>query len=231
VSLARLKKIIEDTCETKSFLFDLGLNSFTFLPGQFVNVTANVTENSRVRRAYSVASSPLDSDFRLTVKRMEGGQLSTFLCDRAAVGDLLDIRGPYGIFTLEENAAEVVFIAAGSGIVPFRSMWRYIAQKPLDTKVTLLYASKSLRYVIYREELATSAAAHFRVVHTFTRNDDPAWTGYSRRIDPDMLREVIDTFEEKYFYVCGPPAMCSCVVVYLQDFGVERARIKTEKYD
>src|SRR5206468_2668754 len=110
--------------------------------------------------------------------------------------------------------------AAGSGIVPFRSMWRYIAQKPLNTKVTLLYASKSLRYVIYGEELATSAAARFRVVHTFTRNDDPAWTGYSRRIDPDMLGEVIETFEEKYFYVCGPPAMCSCVVGYLQDFGV-----------
>jgi len=46
-----------------------------------------------------------------------------------------------------------------------------------------------------------------------------------------MLREVIGTFEEKFFYVCGPPAMCSCVVMYLQNFGVERARIKTEKYD
>jgi ferredoxin-NADP reductase len=222
---------MEDTCETKSFFFDLGVNSFAFLPGQFVNVTANMTENSRVRRAYSVASSPLDTDFRLTVKRMEGGHLSTFLCDRAAVGDVLDIRGPYGMFTLEENVAEVVFIAAGSGIVPFRSMWRYIAQKPLDMKVTLLYASKSPRYVIYREELASIASARFRVVHTFTRNDDPAWGGYTRRIDPDMLWEVIRTFEDKYFYVCGPPAMCNCVVVYLQDFGVERARIKTEKYD
>ena len=230
MSILRLKTIVEETCETKSFLFELGSNSITFAPGQFVNVTANI-QNSRVRRAYSVASSPLDPDFQLTVKRIEGGKLSTFLCDKAAVGDLFDIRGPYGLFTLEPNAFQVVLIAAGSGIVPFRSMWRYIAQRPLDRHVTLLYASKSLRYIIYREELTALARPRFNVVHTLTRNDDPAWTGYSRRIDSEMLLEVIGKFEDKYFYVCGPPAMCNCVVLYLQDFGVERTRIRTEEYD
>lgn len=231
MSMARIITIIEETCETKSFLFDLGSNSFTFAPGQFVNVTANIAADSRVRRAYSVASSPLDVEFKLTVKRMENGRLSTFLCDRAAVGDLVDIRGPYGRFILEESAAHVVFIAAGSGIVPFRSMWRYIAQKPVDLQVTLLYASKSLPHIIYKEELAALPEPRFNVVHTLTRNDDPAWPGYARRIDPQMLLEVICTFDDKYYYVCGPPAMCNCVVSYLQDFGIERGRIKTEKYD
>ena len=229
--IARVSKIVEETPETKSFLFDLGSNSFTFAPGQFVNVTANITPDSRVRRAYSIASSPLEAEFKLTVKRMENGKLSTFLCDRAEVGDLFDLRGPYGLFTLEQNAREVVFIAAGSGIVPFRSMWRYIVQRPLDMKVTLLYASKSLSYVIYRDELTALPRPRFNVVHTLTRNDDPSLAGYSRRIDSEMLLEVVRKFEDKYFYVCGPPAMCNCVVMYLQDFGVERSRIKTEKYD
>src|SRR5262245_56013162 len=124
MSNARLNRIVEETPETKSFLFDLG--PISFAPGQFVNLTADVTENLRVRRAYSVASSPLEDEFQLTVKRMKDGKLSTFLCDKAAVGDFFDIRGPYGLFTLNQNATQVVFIAAGSGIVPFRSMWRYI---------------------------------------------------------------------------------------------------------
>lgn len=229
MSLVKLKAIIEETCETKSFLFDI--DPFAFAPGQFVNVTANVNEKARVRRAYSVASSPLDADFQLTVKRMEGGQLSTLLCDTAAVGDQFDIRGPYGLFTLEADVPEAVFIAGGSGIVPFRSMWRYIVQKSLDVKVTLLYASKSLGYVIYRDELALLPPPRFNVVHAFTRNDDPEWAGYCRRIDCDMLQEVIRTFEDKYFYVCGPPAMCVCVLSYLRALGVERHRIKIEKYD
>jgi ferredoxin-NADP reductase len=231
MSVAKLTTIIEETCETKSFLLDLGDHSFAFTPGQFVNITANINQDSRVRRAYSVASSPWDPAFQLTVKRMENGKLSVFLCDKAAVGDVFDIRGPYGLFTLKEDAAHVVFIAAGSGIVPFRSMWRYIAQKPLDVQVTLLYASRSQAYIIYREELAALPGPRFNVVHTLTRNDDPTWTGYSRRIDSDMLLEVIRNFEGKYFYVCGPPAMCNCVVLYLRDFGVEGGRIKTEKYD
>jgi ferredoxin-NADP reductase len=231
MSLARLSKILEETPETKSFLFDLGSSSFTFTPGQFVTVTASITPDSRVRRAYSMASSPLETEFQLTVKRMEDGKLSTFLCDKAAVGDLFELRGPYGLFTLQEDLARAVFIAAGSGIVPFRSMWRYIAQRPLDVCVTLLYASKSLPYVIYREELAALPTPQFNIVHTFTRSNDPEWTGYTRRIDSDMLSEVIREFDDKYFYVCGPPAMCNCVVSDLKDLGVERARIKTEKYD
>jgi ferredoxin-NADP reductase len=231
MSLARLEKIVAETHDTKSFVLDLGSNSFSFVPGQFVNVTANITPDSRVRRAYSIASSPLDDEFLLTVKRMEGGRLSTFLCDQALVGDLVDIRGPYGVFTLREDAAQVVFIAAGSGIVPFRSMWRYIAQRRLDIQVTLLYASKSIAHIIYREEIAALPWPRFRVVHTLTRNVDPAWTGYCRRIDSEMLLELVGEFEHKHFYICGPPAMCNCVVSYLQNFGVERSRIKTEKYD
>jgi ferredoxin-NADP reductase len=231
MSIARITKIWEETADTKSFLLDLGADSFPFVPGQFVNLTANITDNSRVRRAYSMASSPLEAAFQLTVKRMQDGKLSAFLCDKAAAGDLFDIRGPYGIFTLEQNAAQSVFIAAGSGIVPFRSMWRYIVQKPLAMNVTLLYASKSPRHIIYRHELAALPKPRFHVIHTFTQNDDPSWPGYSRRIDSEMLREVIAESEDKYFYVCGPPAMCNCVVGYLADFGVDRSRIKMEKYD
>jgi len=229
MSISRLNKIVEETPDTKSFLFDF--EPISFAPGQFVNVTANVSENLRVRRAYSIASSPLETEFQLTVKRMVDGKLSTFLCDKASVGDVFDIRGPYGLFTLNERAAHVVFIAAGSGIVPFRSMWRYIVQESLDMQVTLLYASKSQNYIIYRNELLNLPGPRFNVVHTLTRNDDPEWMGYSRRIDSAMLLEVVRKFDGKYFYVCGPPVMCNCVAAYLQDFGVERARIKTEKYD
>src|SRR5262245_36725263 len=167
MSIGIVKQIIEETPETKTFAFEVDASLFTFTPGQFVNVTANV-DGSRVRRAYSIASSPLDAEFQLTVKRMTDGKLSTFLCDKAAVGDALDLRGPYGIFTLNEDAPQVVFIAAGSGIVPFRSMWRFIAQKPLEMQVTLLDASKSSRYIIYSEELTELPRPRFNLVHTFT---------------------------------------------------------------
>jgi ferredoxin-NADP reductase len=145
-------------------------------------------------------------------------------------GDVLEIRGPYGRFTLSEDADDVLFVAAGSGIVPFRSMWRWISQRGLDIRITLLYASKSLPYVIYRDELNELARRH-RVVHTLTRNDDPAWDGYSRRVDKAMLAEVAGSLARKRVYVCGPPAMCEDVLGYLEEAGVPRASVRTEKYD
>jgi ferredoxin-NADP reductase len=227
----KVQNIVEETPQTKSFVLDLAGEPFQFLPGQFVNVTAQLPDERRVRRAYSIASSPLEPELLLTVKRMEDGLLSNYLCNMIKVGDLLHVRGPYGRFILPENAQEVVFIAAGSGIVPFRSMWRYIRQSGSKTTFSLLYSSKSFRSVIYSDELGALRKAGYHIVHTFTGADDSLSMGYTRRIDRYMLLEFVRDFGRKFFYTCGPPAFCDCVVRYLLELKVERERIKIEKYD
>lgn len=228
--IAIVQRVFDETPQTRSLILLPESGPLQFIPGQFVNVTAEIPGRGRVRRAYSIASSPLDEDLVITVKRMDEGLLSPYLCDVAAPGDALQIRGPYGVFTLTDDIPDVVFIAAGSGIVPFRSMWRYVEQRGLPTRMTLLYASRSLPFVIYRNELESLAKRH-KVVHTLTRNEDSAWRGYSRRIDKQMLVEVCGDLSGRTFYVCGPPAMCDCVVGNLKDLGVPRSSIKTEKYD
>lgn len=226
-----VRNISEETPETKSFSLDVASEPIRFRPGQFVNVTVELLDKRRARRAYSIASSPLDPDLVLTVKRMPAGIVSKYLCDQVKVGDVLHIRAPYGRFTLDETVTDAVFIAAGSGIVPFRSMWRYVLQTGADTRWSLLYVSRSIRYVIYRDELRTLSESGFRVVHTFTENDDPLWTGYSRRIDREMLVQFVEHFEDKIFYVCGPPEFCNSTAAHLMSLKVERERIKTERYD
>ncbi len=226
----RVQRVIEETPETKSFSLDLAGEAIAFTPGQFVNVTAEPPGRRRVRRAYSIASSPFDPELLLTVKRMEDGLLSQFLCDEVKPDDLLHIRGPYGRFLLA-NGRPLFFIAAGSGIVPFRSMWRYLVQTGSQTPFSLLYASKSLRYVIYRDELAQLSEAGCRIVYTLTRNDDPLWTGYTRRVDRDMLAAFAEDFGHPLFYVCGPPGFCDSAVSDLLTLGAERNRIRIEKYD
>ena len=96
---------------------------------------------------------------------------------------------------------------------------------------SLLYASKSQDHIIYRDEIEHLSKAGYHVVHTLTRSNDPDWKGYSRRIDLDMLIEFVGDFRHPLFYVCGPPEFCNCIVRYLCDLGVQRDRIKTEKYD
>ncbi len=228
-----LLEIVTETPETKTFRFDLKGKDFPFRPGQFVMLTAEIPGRGSVARPLSIASSPLETGIMdLTVKKFPDGVMSSFLCDHAKIGDIYKIKGPYGVFTLDESAKHLVFIAAGSGIAPFRSMWRYISEKGLDIDVTLIFSSKTHDYIIFRKELENlNNNGNVKVVHTLTRNTDPKWKGYARRIDKGMLEEVIHDFGNNLFYACGPPHMCESARQALLDLSVPAERIKMEKYD
>ena len=229
---AELTKIIQETPETKTFRFGITGKEFPFLPGQFVMLTADIPGKGLTTRPLSISSSPLEHGIiDLTVKKIPDGALSSFLFDNARIGGVYKLKGPYGVFTLDETANHVVFIAAGSGIAPFRSMWRYILQKNLDMGVTLIFSSKTKDYIIFRNELEEINNGNIRVIHTITRNDDPSWTGYKRRIDKDLIMESVRNFDGKLFYACGPPLMCESAKKALLELGVPAEKIKLEKYD
>jgi ferredoxin-NADP reductase len=225
---AEIRDIILETADTKTLRADRPAD-FTFVPGQFVNVTLVTREDGRVRRAYSIASSPLEPYIDLTVRQMPGGLVSRILTEDVSIGERLNLRGPYGRFILEQRP--LVWIAGGSGIVPFRSMWRYIEETGSSTDFTLLYATKSFDQIIYREELGALLHRGRRILHTFTQEAPAGWSGFFGRIDPQMLVAIIPEFNIPLFYVCGPPAMCDDLARHLVQLGVPRSNIRLEKYD
>jgi len=225
---AEIRDIIAETSDTKTLRVDRPAY-FGFVSGQFVNVTLMTPEDGRVRRAYSIASSPLESHIDLTVRQLPGGLVSKILTDDVSIGDRLNLRGPYGRFVFEER--KLVWIAGGSGIVPFRSMWRYIEGTKSRADFTLLYATKSFDQIIYREELAALSQQGHRILHTLTRDAPAGWSGFLGRIDQRMLTAAIPDFNGPLFYICGPPSMCDDVARHLIDIGVQRLNIRTEKYD
>src|SRR5688572_7566236 len=94
---AAIREIIVETSDTKTLRADRPAD-FTFVPGQFVNVTFMTREDGRVRRAYSIASSPLEPYIDLTVRQLPGGLVSTILTQEVMIGERLNLRGPYGRF-------------------------------------------------------------------------------------------------------------------------------------
>src|SRR5215470_13260139 len=94
---ATVTEIIIETADTKTLRF-IRPTEFTFIPGQFVNITLSIPGERRVRRAYSIASSPLEETLDLTVRRMADGFVSRILTDEVAVGQRLSLKGPYGRF-------------------------------------------------------------------------------------------------------------------------------------
>ena len=220
--------IIAETADTKTFRFTRPAE-FSFVPGQFVNVTLCVSGGRRARRAYSIASSPLETQLDLTVRRLPGGLVSTILNDEITVGQRLSLKGPYGRFLLEDQ--RLVWIAGGSGIVPFRSMWRYIDQKSLSTEFLLLYAVRDIDHLIYLSELNALLQSGKNIFYTFTAEAPPGWTGFRGRIHRAMLTTVVSNFSKTLFYACGPPTMCESITRDLSELGVPRASIRLEEYD
>jgi ferredoxin-NADP reductase len=99
-----------------------------FLAGQYIGLGYDGTS-----RAYSLASSPTRDDLELCVRRVPGGRLSPTICDEMSVGDEVTIRGPYGELVLQDaSARDMVFLATGTGVAPFKSMIDYIFETGWD---------------------------------------------------------------------------------------------------
>jgi ferredoxin-NADP reductase len=102
-----------------------------------------------------------------------------------------------------------------------------------DASCRLLYSSRSREDAIYVEELDRLAAEDgaLEVFHTLTRSQPPGWTGYSRRIDREMLEEVGWPSEERpLVFVCGPTPLVETVATVLVELGHNPARVKTERF-
>jgi NAD(P)H-flavin reductase len=97
----------------------------------------------------------------------------------------------------------------------------------------LLYSSRTIEDVIYRAELDEVAAAGngVEITQTLTRAQPDGWTGYARRIDPDMLREVSwPAGERPAVYVCGATLFVQAVTEVLVGLGYDPLTVRTERY-
>lgn len=171
----------------------------------------------------------------LTVERLDDGEVSPYLTEELRVGDKLELRGPIGgYFVWEaEMGGPLLLVAGGSGIVPLMAMLRHRDAAFGMVATRLLYSSRSLEEVIYRDELdrLVKRSAMLEVAQTLTRAQPPGWTGYSRRIDLQMLREAAWPVEQRPLtFICGPTPFVETAAAILVKLGHEPARIKTERF-
>jgi ferredoxin-NADP reductase len=197
-------------------------------PGQHLDVRLTAEDGYQAERSYSVASAP-EEPLAITVERLVDGEVSPYLVDEAHEGDGFEVRGPIGgYFVWEDDGRPVFLVGGGSGVVPLMAMIRS-ASGP--TPIRLLYSSRTLEDVIYREELEARAKGGLKVFHTLTRAQPPGWTGYSRRIDAELIREVaFPAAERPHVLVCGSTRFVDAAADGLVALGYEPASIKTERF-
>ena len=200
--------------------------------GQHVDVRLTAEDGYQAQRSYSIASAPEDEHLVLTVERLEDGEVSPYLVDELRPGDQLELRGPIGGYFVWETelGGPLLLLAGGSGIVPLRCILRHRAAAGSAVPARLLYSSRSLAEVIYRDELER-AADGVDVRLTLTREQPEGWTGYARRIDGVLLAELAwPAGESPLTYICGPTAFVETAASALVRLGHEPQRIRTERF-
>jgi ferredoxin-NADP reductase len=205
------------------------------LAGQHVDVRLTAEDGYQAQRSYSIASPPEDSRVVLTVERLEEGEVSPYLVGEVRTGDQVELRGPIGGYFVWRAGDDrpLLLVAGGSGIVPLMAMIRHHAAAGATANVRLLYSSRSIDDVIYRDELVTLSAGspRLKVSHTLTRSQPPGWEGYSRRIDGEMVAEVAwPRKDSPAVFICGPTAFVETAAGLLVESGYDATWIKTERF-
>jgi ferredoxin-NADP reductase len=231
--LAEVTELIEETPEVRSIVLEAPRWP-GHLPGQHVDVRLTAEDGYQTQRSYSIATPAAEERLTLTVERVQDGEVSTYLLDELRVGDRFELRGPIGGYFVwtPDLGGPLLLIGAGSGIVPLMAMIRHRVRTRSSAPVSLLLSSRTWEQVIYRAELDRIAEANeIRIFHALTRSQPSGWTGYSRRVDREMIREVAPApSESPHCFVCGPTGFVESVAGGLVELGHHPASIKTERF-
>jgi ferredoxin-NADP reductase len=232
--LAEVREIVVETYRVKSIR--LHVTSWQgHLPGQHVDIRLTAEDGYQAQRSYSIASPPEDELLTLTVERVDNGELSPYLVGDLRVGGQFELRGPIGGYFVwtAAMAGPLCLIAGGSGIAPLMAMLRHRDRSNSRIPASLLYSSRSLEDVIYREELDALARRDpdLRVVNTLTRKQPEGWMGHRRRIDKALLAEAcFPPGQNPRVFLCGPTPFVEDASRLLVELGHDPLTIKTERF-
>jgi ferredoxin-NADP reductase len=221
--------------DTYDFVFDRNRKSL-WQPGQYLEWTLSHknSDNRGVRRYFTIASSPTESEIRIGVKFYpEPSTFKKTLYD-LKLGDIIVASQLSGDFTLpKDKNQKLVLIAGGIGITPFRSMIKYLIDTNERRDVTLLYSNRELPDVAYTKIFdEANEKLGIKTVYTLTEKDKvpPTWRGGVGFFDANSIETEIPDYMNCLFYLSGPRSLVLAFEDTLGRLGVLRRNIKTDYF-
>ncbi len=202
-----------------------------FQAGQYVNLFVTI-DGVNTARPFSISSGPSQgTHYDLTIRRAPDGFVSSYLLDEVKVGMRFESTGPMGAFFHNPlfHTSDRVFLAGGSGIAPAMSMALDIIAHNLPDRLHIIYGSRRLDDIIFREQLETLEQAHdFLTVTQVISEPPPSFTGRTGFLNAALISEAVGELETKTFYVCGPAVMNEFCEAELARLGISPTRIRVD---
>ncbi len=199
----RIEEVRRETEDAATVLIKPGYSWPGHKPGQYVRIGIDI-DGVRHWRAYSLTSDPYREDglISITPKRVDSGQVSPYLVDKARQGTIVSLSKIEGEFVLPDPPPEkLLFISAGSGITPIMSMLRHLDHYDEIGDVVHLHSARHSDEVIFGPEIRELAKRRdgFRLHEQLTREHG--------RMGPEDLERLCPDWRERQTYISGPNEM------------------------
>ena len=237
----KIKEVRQETADCVSVSFIVPVEwkeTFHFIPGQYLTIKKELG-GKELRRSYSICTNPSENDLRVAIKKVEGGQFSSFANATLKAGDALEVMPPMGKFSHRSNGKtnkHYMAVAVGSGITPIMSIAKTVLEQEKESCFTLVFGNKNRENIIFRSEieaLQVEYAERFRVFHVMSReaSDNPLLNG---RIDGEKITNfgstLIDYSKLDEVFICGPEAMIHTVRQQLISLHVAEEKLHIELF-
>ncbi len=220
-------EVIPQTSDTQTLR--LG-TTFPYKAGQSIQVQI---PGDPKKRYYSISSSPTEKGhIDITIKAQRGTPLFQSLFSIKSGGSIA-ISGPLGSFTIPEGlAGPFYFLAAGSGVTPFRSMAKFLMDTQSQAEIWMLHSVQTPNDLIFKDEflLWEGSVPLFHYVPTFTRSDQVVAGAETGRIREQLIKKHLP-IEKGTFFLCGMPAFSGDMEKMLtQNLQIPPSRIRREQW-
>lgn len=243
-------EVHSEDCKTFTFVPDVtkGTEQFAFFSaGQYLTVFLDI-DGVKVTRAYSICSSPnltkgteqngitSESKYQITVKGVKSGLVSSYILSNWKAGDRVELSAPEGHFEYVSlrDAPTVIGIAGGSGITPFLSMARAIAEGTEQFTLSLLYGSRNKDSILFKKEFdeLQKLSDKIKVIHVLS--DDASEflePGFEKGfITADLIKKYAPENEPYSVFLCGPQVMYNFAGKELEKLNLEKKYVRYELF-
>ncbi|MEM4182032.1 MAG: FAD-binding oxidoreductase [Candidatus Pacearchaeota archaeon] len=203
----KINNIKEENYNTKTFFLEKPEN-FSFIPGQHVEL--KIPKKDEIK-PFTLSSIPQDNFISLTIKNVSENTEKIF---ELKEGDFLEINGPFGEkLKFNQDKNKLLYFAAGSGITPFISHFRFIKNEKLKKEAILFYSNKTFEDIIFFKEL--KSFDFLKTIFILTREKKEGfYYGYlTKEIITNTIKNKIDIYK---IYVCGTEKFEKSVIELLE---------------
>ena len=218
---------VQETADAHSILFDIPANltdKFCYQSGQFITLKF-LYEGEHLQRCYSMSSTPnLDRQLRVTIKRVEGGRGSNWICDNLKAGSNIDVMQPAGLFVTRDLSEDHLLCAGGSGITPVLSILRHVLVHGTGN-VRLIYANRDEASVIFKQTikaLGQEYAERLEVIHLLDSLQGIPSLG--------LFVSLVQRMQHGRAFICGPGPFMDAMASALQKANMPEDRIHIERF-